>query len=94
MTQTTHLINATPGVTSDVTVQPTPSLDKQLQAALEHARRLTEMYGTHPIEVALAWETVEELQTAIAKRRATTKSAFERYCDAHPDAPECRIYED
>lgn len=33
----------------------------QLKAALEHASRLTEMYGTNNIDTAIAWETVKEL---------------------------------
>ena len=64
-----------------------------LEAAFEHARRLTEMYGTEKIETVLAWETVEELQSAQARQKVTTKSAFELYCEANPDAPECRIYD-
>lgn len=70
------------------------SLDNALQAALEHARRLTEMNGTDNIEVALAWETVEELETAKARYRASAPTTFESYCAAYPDAPECRVYED
>lgn len=71
-----------------------PSLDTQVQAALEHARRLTDMYGTDHIDVALAWETVEELETARDRQRTGTLSSLERYCVTHPDAPECRLYED
>jgi hypothetical protein len=70
------------------------SLDTAIKAALEHARRLTEMYGTDNIEVALAWETVEELEMAKASPKNRQLSAFERYCAAYPDAPECRVYED
>ncbi|MEM6714834.1 MAG: Calvin cycle protein CP12 [Cyanobacteria bacterium P01_C01_bin.147] len=79
---------ATPKVLSE------PSLETRLQAALEHARRLTEMRGTADIEVAIAWETVEELQVALHRRRQTTPTAFEAYCATNPDAPECRVYED
>jgi hypothetical protein len=73
---------------------PTPSLETRLQAALEHARRLTEMRGTADIEVAIAWETVEELQVAWYRRQQNAPTGFEQYCVANPDAPECRIYED
>ncbi|MEO0987753.1 MAG: Calvin cycle protein CP12 [Cyanobacteria bacterium J06639_14] len=69
------------------------TLESRLKAALEHARRLTAMNGTQSINVAIAWETVEELQTAKARQKASSQSAFARYCAAHPDAPECRIYE-
>ncbi|WP_204137260.1 Calvin cycle protein CP12 [Halomicronema sp. CCY15110] len=73
---------------------PVPSLATRLQAALEHARRLTEMRGTADIEVAIAWETVEELQVAWYRHQQNSPTYFEQYCVAHPDAPECRIYED
>lgn len=75
-------------------VVPAPSLEGRLQAALEHARRLTEMRGTADTEVAIAWETVEELQVALYRRQPATTNSLEQYCAANPDAPECRIYED
>ncbi|PSR15389.1 hypothetical protein C8255_23045 [filamentous cyanobacterium CCP3] len=77
--------------TSTTAIQPT--LESRLQVALEHARRLTALYGTDYIDVVLAWETVEELSTA-HRCEATQSTAFDRYCSAYPDAPECRIYED
>lgn len=70
-----------------------PTLESRLQVALEHARRLSDLHGSDTVDVAIAWETVEELSTA-HRRQAVQPSAFERYCEAHPDAPECRIYED
>ncbi|MBE9191056.1 Calvin cycle protein CP12 [Gloeocapsopsis crepidinum LEGE 06123] len=71
------------------------SLETSLQAALEHARRLTQMYGIGVTEVAVAWDVVEELATARFRQREnkSSSSAFERYCALHPDAPECRIYD-
>lgn len=90
----------TPQTTAPQTPQPiarvakTPSLDSRIKAALEHARRLTAMYGTGNIEVAIAWETVEELQVAKAKQPQAAPTTFARYCAENPDAPECRIYED
>lgn len=75
-------------------VVPAPSLESRLQAALEHARRLTEMRGTADTEVAIAWETVEELQVVLYRRKQAAPNSLEQYCAANPDAPECRIYED
>ncbi|ESA38352.1 cp12 domain protein [Leptolyngbya sp. Heron Island J] len=70
------------------------AFETQLQAALEHARRLTEMHGTESIEVALAWETVEELQTAKASHQKVNPTiAFVRYCAENPDASEARVYD-
>ncbi|MEB3211913.1 MAG: CP12 domain-containing protein [Leptolyngbyaceae bacterium] len=60
---------------------------------IEHARRLTAMRGTSDVDVAIAWETVEELQTAKACRNLSTETAFDRYCNANPSAPESRIYD-
>ncbi|TVP64070.1 MAG: hypothetical protein EA342_17160 [Leptolyngbya sp. LCM1.Bin17] len=76
------------------TAVPPSSLDSTIKAALEHARRLTDMYGTSNIEVALAWEAVDELETARTHQKTLQMSSLERYCAAYPDAPECRIYED
>lgn len=85
----------TPQPTQPTTrIVPPPSIDSRIQAALEHARRLTALYGTDNIEVAIAWETVEELQVAKARHKTSARSTFARYCAEHPEAPECRIYED
>lgn len=75
--------------------QPTPDavLETSLKGALEHARRLIQMHGAQHPDVAIAWETVEELQTAQANRKASRRSGFERYCDEYPEALECRMYD-
>ncbi|NEZ58575.1 Calvin cycle protein CP12 [Adonisia turfae] len=66
----------------------------RLKAALEHARRLTEMHGPRSIDAAIAWEAVEELQTAKARQpRVSANEAFARYCDENPHALESRIYD-
>lgn len=44
-------------------------------------------------ECATAWDAVEEIQAEIAHRRSDGKSAFNVYCDEHPDAAECRLYD-
>ncbi|MEA5451797.1 Calvin cycle protein CP12 [Leptolyngbya sp. CCNP1308] len=69
------------------------TLASRLQVALEHARRLTALYGTTNQDVAIAWETVEELTTAHHRQVAHQPTAFSQYCMANPNAPECRIYE-
>ena len=72
------------------------NLETSFQAALEHARRLTQMYGTGTPEVAVAWDTVEELISAIAakyQQQETPTSAFAKYCALNPEAPECRLYD-
>ena len=95
------MANTTIAPTTDPTISTslqTPSsesaFETQLQAALEHARRLTEMQGTKSIEVALAWETVEELQTAKAGHpKENPTIAFVRYCAENPSASEARVYD-
>lgn len=79
--------------TTSVHTHGKKSLETSFLAALEHARRLTQMYGIGSTEVAIAWETVEELVTAQHRQPKKSPSAFERYCSLHPDAPECRIYD-
>jgi hypothetical protein len=71
----------------------TNPLRNRLRAALEHARRVTMMYEEGQIEIALAWETVEELTKAQRHQRALQPTNFELYCLMHPEAPECRIYD-
>lgn len=91
---TTAPITTAPGTMYSVLTPPNKStVETVLQAALEHARRLTEMRGTDNIDVAIAWETVQELETAKTRKHSTPKSAFDHYCAAHPDAPESRIYD-
>jgi len=81
--------------TADLRPQlPESPAENRLKAALEHARRLTTMYGCQRIEVAIAWETVEELQKAqSAQPFLSCQSAFDRYCTETPHALECRIYD-
>jgi hypothetical protein len=71
-----------------------PTLENRLLVALEHARRLTAMFELPNQEVAIAWETVEELRAEQVRQRATRKTPLALYCEANPSAPECRIYED
>ncbi|MBE9156599.1 hypothetical protein IQ265_07120 [Nodosilinea sp. LEGE 06152] len=70
-----------------------PSLTNQLQAAFEHARRLTAMHEAGSVDVAIAWETVEELRNVQRCRQTAAPSSFALYCAANPDAPECRSYD-
>lgn len=80
----------TPSITHST---PKKSLETSYQAALEHARRLTQMYGIGATQVAVAWDAVEELIIAKCRQQENHCSGFDRYCALNPDAPECRIYE-
>lgn len=93
-----HITIAPATVSSNFSSLQKPSsestFETRLKAALEHARRLTEMHGPRSIDAAIAWETVEELQTAKAQQQQTTpKAAFARYCAENPHAREARIYD-
>ena len=110
-TATTPTTTATIPATQRQTYSPTatlPTVERQapslestyenrLQAALEHARRLTQMRGCQGVNVAIAWETVEELRTARRERVMPSvpscQMAFERYCLENPNARECRSYD-
>ncbi|GAB4357906.1 MAG: hypothetical protein Fur0042_27350 [Cyanophyceae cyanobacterium] len=72
---------------------PESSLEAELRAAREHARRLTMMHGIDARDVAVAWDAVEELMTAKARQRSRALSSFEQYCQDHPDAAEARMYD-
>ncbi|MCG9885697.1 MAG: Calvin cycle protein CP12 [Cyanobacteria bacterium] len=72
---------------------PEFSLEAELRAAREHARRLTMMHGIDARDVAVAWDAVEELMTAKARQRSRALSSFEQYCQDHPDAAEARMYD-
>jgi CBS domain-containing protein len=71
-------------------------LEDRLEAAREEARAICREQGEGSPACAAAWDIVEELQAETAHQRQPDKSknAFQSYCDANPDAEECRIYED
>ncbi|MBE9064073.1 Calvin cycle protein CP12 [cf. Phormidesmis sp. LEGE 11477] len=72
----------------------TSTFDNRLKAALEHARRLTHMYGYQSADVAIAWETVEELETAKSHQPVPScQYSFDYYCAENPEALECRSYD-
>lgn len=85
-----QLVTTTPSISH---LESKKSLETSFQAALEHARRFTQMYGIGATEVAVAWDAVEELITARGRQQESSISAFESYCTLHPNAPECRIYD-
>ena len=72
---------------SEVTKQ---AIDEAIQIALEQARACE---GTQ--ECAVAWDIVEELQAAKSHRQASTKhkNSLDVYCNQHPEAVECLIYD-
>ena len=93
----TNIAIAPRTTTSTIELQsqsPQATAENRLKAALEHARRLTQMHGHENVDVAIAWETVEELRTAQTRQPVySCQSAFDRYCVEMPYARECRDYD-
>lgn len=84
---------------SDFVEKPRPLfIEDRLEVAREEARAVCKAQGDTSPACAAAWDAVEELQMIAADQRNSQKrqekSSFEAYCDANPDAEECRIYED
>jgi CBS domain-containing protein len=71
-------------------------LEDRIEAAREDARMICREQGATSPACASAWDIVEELQAAAAHHRKpeNTKNSFQSFCEANPDAEECRIYED
>ncbi len=71
-------------------------IQEQIQKEREAARAVCDLQGAASGDCAAAWDAVEELQAEAAHQRqkGKPKTAFEKYCDANPDADECRLYED
>ncbi|MEM7579625.1 MAG: CP12 domain-containing protein [Cyanobacteria bacterium P01_A01_bin.80] len=70
-------------------------IEDRVEVAREEARNICAQKGDTSRECAAAWDVVEELQAELSHQRSQRKpSSFETYCEANPDAEECRIYED
>jgi hypothetical protein len=73
----------------------TNTIQEQIHDEVEQARKVCDVSGTNSAECAAAWDAVEELQAEASHQRQTKpKNALEQYCDANPEAEECRVYED
>jgi len=75
--------------------ESTEALEQAIQAATEQARAACDSEGSDSSDCAVAWDIVEELQAEKSHQQATSKpkSSLEHYCDEHPDATECLIYD-
>ena len=73
-------------------------IEDEIDVARSEARRISEEKGATSPEAAAAWDVVEELQATASHQQAQAKAAsltaLEEYCREHPDAPECREYDD
>jgi tetrahydrodipicolinate N-succinyltransferase len=71
-------------------------IQEKIQEELANARAVCSTEGADSQDCAAAYDALEELQAEAAHKRQTNpeKSYFEQYCDANPEAAECRVYED
>ncbi|WP_353930438.1 Calvin cycle protein CP12 [Okeanomitos corallinicola TIOX110] len=77
------------------TQEKTNNIEEQIQDEIQEARNVCDISGNNSAECAAAWDAVEELQAEASHQRQTKpKNSLEQYCDANPDADECRVYED
>ncbi|KYC39875.1 hypothetical protein WA1_28310 [Scytonema hofmannii PCC 7110] len=71
------------------------NIQDKIDQEVEQARATCDVTGSTSGECAAAWDAVEELQAeASHQRQAKRKNSLEQYCDANPEADECRVYED
>lgn len=70
-------------------------IQEKIDQERQEARAACDVNGAQSPECATAWDVVEELQAEAAHQRAKEppKNSFEQYCDANPEADECRIYD-
>lgn len=71
-------------------------IQSRIEQERDQARAVCDSKGSESEDCAVAWDTVEELQAEASHQREKSKgkTSLEQYCDDHPDADECRIYED
>lgn len=69
------------------------NIQEEIAKERELARVADNSSGKNSGESTATGDAVEELETE-ALHQPKLKSSFEQYCDDHPDASECRIYED
>jgi hypothetical protein len=71
-------------------------IQERIQQERDAARNACDMNGAESDACAAAWDVVEELQAEASHKRqkGKQKNSLELYCDANPDADECRVYDD
>ncbi|KST64465.1 Calvin cycle protein CP12 [Mastigocoleus testarum] len=72
-----------------------PMLTEEIQKAVVEARSTCQEKGDGSSECAVAWDIVEELQAEKShqKQAAQRKNSLEVYCENHPEAIECLVYD-
>jgi CP12 domain len=70
-------------------------IHSKIEQERDQARAICDVKGGASGECAAAWDVVEELQAEASHQRQkeTQKTSLEQYCDANPEADECRVYD-
>lgn len=73
----------------------TTNLEQSILKAIAEARATCEQNGDGSPNCAVAWDIVEELQAEKSHQLQAKKykNSLEEYCDMHPEALECLIYD-
>jgi len=73
----------------------TQTLEQAIFEAIAEARETCDLSGSNSANCAVAWDIVEELQAEKSHKQQATKgkTSLESYCDRHPEAVECLIYD-
>jgi hypothetical protein len=76
-------------------VNTNTTLEEAILAAIAEARLTCEQTGENSPNCAVAWDTVEELQAEKSHQEQTLKyrTSLDDYCELHPDALECLMYD-
>ncbi|NBD17114.1 MAG: hypothetical protein GVY04_13530 [Cyanobacteria bacterium] len=71
------------------------SLQDLAQKAKHWAQEISQEKGVHSSDSAYAWNQVEELLAVISHRQAEQKNKtyLDNYCQEHPEAIKCRVYD-
>ncbi|HEY9700321.1 MAG TPA: Calvin cycle protein CP12 [Trichocoleus sp.] len=72
------------------------NIQEQIEKERDEARVVCDTKGGGSAECAAAWDAVEELQAEASHQRQKEepqKNSLQQYCDANPDADECRVYD-
>ncbi|AFY35941.1 Calvin cycle protein CP12 [Calothrix sp. PCC 7507] len=73
----------------------TKTLEEAILAAITEARTTCDRHGNNSADCAVSWDIVEELQAEKAHQQQAKKrkTPLEYYCEQHPEAIECLIYD-
>ncbi|BAZ51596.1 hypothetical protein NIES4103_42540 [Nostoc sp. NIES-4103] len=73
----------------------TKTLEQTISEAIDEARQTCELDGDNSAGCAVAWDIVEELQAEKSHQQQAKqrKTSLESYCDTHPEAVECLVYD-